>query len=91
MTPVWPAPAVRLTYDLAADVSGSGHPSLAAAAISPPLPRALLSLPGTPSGAAGTSGAFWWWWGTLLTVGVVLVALGVRSVAVRRRARIANG
>jgi hypothetical protein len=69
------APASSLTYDLAADVSGHGHPSLTAAALGPAV---TLRAP-----ASGQSG--WWPIAVLAGVGLVLLLPGTIGYLDRRR------
>ena len=79
------APAARLTYDLAADTSSAGRPSLTAAAVSPALSRELLALAGT--GAADT---FWWLAGTVSIAGAFLLGATVLTFRADRRRRAAR-
>ena len=69
--------AANLTYDLAADASGAGRPSLTAAALLPPAPPLRPPAPGRP------------WWELALTVGwsAALVATAIAGFTgyLRRR------
>jgi len=71
------APASSLSYDLAADVSGTGHPSYTAAAL---VPAVTLRAP-----ASGQSG--WRPVAALAGIGFVLLLLGtIGYLGSRRRA-----
>jgi hypothetical protein len=69
------APAPSLTYDLAADVSGKGHPSLTAAALVPPV---NLRAP-----TASRSG--WWTIAGLAGIGSLVLVLGMIGYLHNRR------
>jgi hypothetical protein len=69
------APASRLTYDLAADVSGNGHPSLTAAAL---VPAVTLRAP-----TSGQSG--WRPTAVLAGIGFLLLLLGTIGYLDRKR------
>jgi len=73
------APASSLTYDLAADVSGNGHPSFTAAAL---VPAVTLRAP-----TSGQSG--WWPIAVLAGIGFFLLLLG--TIGYLDRGRRANG
>jgi len=66
------SPADQLTYDLAADVSGAGRPSLEAAAL--PAPARLLTPPSDRT-----------WWLAPVTLGAVLAGVGLVGLMGYRR------
>jgi hypothetical protein len=80
-------PAANLNYDLAADVSRANRPSLAAAAIAPTTPHALLSLARIPAGSRPS----WWWKASLSGIYATIVLLvGLGLLLQRRRPTIPN-
>jgi hypothetical protein len=72
------APAGSLSYDLAADTSGAGHPSRAAAAL-------IAYHPGDLGGGPGDAGSNWWWVLALTAAGLAILLATIWLVQRRRR------
>ncbi len=86
------APAASLDYDLAADVSGSGRPSLSAAALPPNLPRNLLTPTGSLRANVSTSAVRdprrtpWWRSTQAMALGLavaIAIAIAVAMAAIQ--------